>query len=186
MRLFVAINPPADALTELDAALAPLRPARPDLRWARRDRWHLTLAFLGEVEQATLPDLTRRLDRAASRHQELKLSIGAVGAFPAAGRARVLWAGIQGDRRGLGLLAGSVAAAARRAGAPPPDGTRRYQPHLTLARCRAPADVSPLVQALAGFSGGTWLASQIDLMHSQPGSPPKYTVISSWPLRPHA
>lgn len=187
MRLFVAVNPPAGALAELDAVVAPLRPARPDLRWTRRDAWHLTLAFLGEVGETKLEELSRRLERAASRSHPMRLSISAAGAFPTARRARVLWAGIRADDPGLEKLAWSVAAAARRAGAPPPDAGRRYRPHLTLARCREPAEVTALAGELAAFRGGAWQASQIDLMRSYPGPSPRHEVIGRWPLgRPAA
>lgn len=183
MRLFVALVPPAAALAELDAATAPLRPGRPDLRWTGPDDWHLTLAFLGEVDPGRLAGLSARLERAAGRHAALDLSIRGAGAFPGPGRARLLWAGIDGDHIALGRLAASVGAGARRAGAPPPDEGRRYRAHLTLARCRERADVRPLVEALAGFAGSTWNASQVELIRSNPGRQPRYEATGSWPLR---
>ena len=73
--------------------------------------------------------------------------------FPAATRANVLWSGLSGDCGALARLAESVAAGASRAGAPPPDKGRRFKPHLTLARCRMPADVTALVASLAELSG---------------------------------
>ena len=47
MRLFVAITPPPRVLDELEARVAPLRPAWPALRWTGQPAWHVTLAFLG-------------------------------------------------------------------------------------------------------------------------------------------
>lgn len=184
MRLFVAIALPAEAAAELDRVVAPLRPAWPELRWTGVDAWHLTLAFLGEVDEVVTGKLAPRLERAARRHAPVSLSLGGAGAFPAAARARVLWTGIHGDRRGLGLLAGSVAAGARRAGAPPAGERRGYQPHLTVARCRVPADVSSLVDALTGFAGTLWVASEIYLIHSRLEARPRYEVLGTWPLRP--
>src|SRR5579863_962522 len=140
MRLFVAIGPPAAVLDELDALAGPLRVGRPDLRWTSREAWHVTLAFLGQVDEAAATRLLRRLENAARRHQVFRLAFSGAGAFPAPDRANVLWSGISGDRGALAHLAESVAAGASRAGAPPPDRGRRFQPHLTLARCRMPAD----------------------------------------------
>ena len=145
MRLFAALSPPPDVLAELEAAVAPLRPDWPGLRWASRDRWHVTLAFLGQVDPARLDGLAVRLERAAARHQSQRLLIGRSGAFPSPSRARVLIAHVEsadGDRARLAALAASVAAGARRAGAPPPDEGRRYRPHLTLARSQQPADLT--------------------------------------------
>lgn len=186
MRLFVAIAPPPAVLDELDARVVPLRPAWPGLRWTGQDAWHVTLAFLGEVSEPVAAALGPRLERAAHRHPDLSLFLGAGGAFPAPRRARVLWTGVQGDRRALEALARSVAAGARRAGAPPPDEGRRFRPHLTLARCRAPADVSPLVEALADFAGTSWTAAEIHLIHSYlptQGGQPRYEAAGTWPLR---
>ena len=101
MRLFVAITPSAAALDELAAALAPLRDAWPRLRWTDRRRWHLTLAFLGEVDEIVAGRLGPRLERAAHRHPALTLSMAGAGAFARPARARALWAGIGGDTRAL-------------------------------------------------------------------------------------
>jgi RNA 2',3'-cyclic 3'-phosphodiesterase len=183
MRLFVAITPPAAALTELTAAVDPLRLRAPDLRWTSMQAWHLTLAFLGEVDDARVPELSIRLERAAGRHSPQRLAIAGGGAFPSATRARVLWAGFSADDQALAALAASVAAGARRAGAPPPDEGRKYRPHLTLARCKAPADVSGLTRELAGFSGSPWVADSVHLVRSYlTGGAPRYEAVSSWPL----
>jgi len=186
MRLFVAIAPPVTVLDDLDVLAGPLRPGRQDLRWTSREAWHVTLAFLGQVEESAAARLLPRLERAARRHRAFRLAFSGAGAFPAATRANVLWSGLSGDRGALAHLAESVAAGARRAGAPPPDKGRRFQPHLTLARCRMPADVTGLVAALAGYQGPPWTADRIHLVRSRLGATehPRYITLGSWPLRP--
>jgi 2'-5' RNA ligase len=187
MRLFVAVAVPVHAADELDDTVAPLRQSWPALRWTGRDAWHLTLAFLGEVTDPASTRLAPRLERAAGRHPRLPLSLGGAGAFPAAARARVLWTGIQGEPRALAALAASVAAGARRAGAPPAEEGRRFQPHLTLARCREPVDVRPLVGCLSGYTGTPWTAGEIYLIRShlpggRPHDRPRYEALGCWPL----
>jgi 2'-5' RNA ligase len=185
MRLFVAIAPPSAVLDELDALVEPLRARRLDLRWTNREAWHVTLAFLGQVDEATAARLMPRLERAARRHHNFGLAFSGAGAFPAAARANVLWSGLSGDRRALARLAESVTAGASRAGTPPPDKGRRFQPHLTLARCRMPADVRELVAALAGHQGQPWTADRVHLVRSRLGASeqPRYSSLASWPLR---
>ena len=185
MRLFVAIAPPTAVLDGLDALAGPFRAGRPDLRWTSREAWHVTLAFLGQVDEAATARLLPRLERAAARHQQVRLAFAGAGAFPAATRANVLWSGLSGDRRALAQLAESVAAGASRAGAPPPDKGRRFQPHLTLARCRMPADVTGLVAALDGYQGQPWTADRVHLVRSRLGATehPRYTSLANWPLR---
>lgn len=183
MRLFVAVVPPDAALAELEHAVAPLRAAAPELRWTGKASWHLTLAFLGEVREEVLPDLQARLERAARRHPAQRLAIAGGGAFPSARRAQVLWAGILADVKALAALADSMSAGARRAGAPPPGAHKKFRGHLTLARCRAPADVSELSLSLAGFAGTPWTATSVHLIRSHLSSgPPHYDDVAAWPL----
>jgi RNA 2',3'-cyclic 3'-phosphodiesterase len=182
VRLFVALAPSAAALDDLDAAFAPYRPARADLRWTKRELWHVTLAFLGEVAEEALGRLEPRLERGARRHRAFPLNVSGAGAFPNPAKANVLWSGLAGDRRALAELAATVSAGARRAGAAPPDAGRRFRPHLTMARCRMPADVRPIVTALDGYQGPSWNAEAIYLIRSHLGASPHYETLGSWPL----
>ena len=182
MRLFVAVVPPDQVLAELAAAVTPLRAARPQLRWTGPADWHLTLAFLGEVPEAVLPELSKRLERAARRHPAQRLAVRGGGAFPRAARATVLWTGVDADAGPLAALAASVAAGARRAGAPPPDEGRRYRPHITIARCREPASVGDLTAVLAEFVSTSWVATEIRLIRSNLRSEPRYAELGRWPL----
>jgi 2'-5' RNA ligase len=183
MRLFVALVPPAAVLGDLDGAVGPHRAAWPGLRWSTPPDWHVTLVFLGEVAAPVADRLAPRLERAAQRHPPLSLACTSAGAFPSSARARVLWSGLDGDRRALAGLAASVAAAAGRAGAPPPGAGRSFRPHLTLARSRRePADVRDLVAALTSYQGPRWRAERVELIESHLGAPPRYTTIGRWPL----
>ena len=182
MRLFVALVPPTAVLGDLDTTVAPHRASRPGLRWTGPPDWHVTLAFLGEVTNPVAERLAPRLERAADRHSPLPLAFAGAGAFPVPAQARVLWCGLAGDRQALAALAASVATAARRAGAPPPDGDRPFRPHLTLARGRPQADVRALVTALNPYQGPWWRADQVQLIESHPGGRPRYTTAGRWPL----
>jgi 2'-5' RNA ligase len=187
VRLFVAITPSAAALDELDTALAPLRAGWPGLHWTSPQSWHVTLAFLGEVEEQVAARLAVRLERAAGRYPGLDLVTAGGGAFPSVPRGRVLWTGIRGDQARLREIAASVAAGARRAGAPSPDEGRRYRPHITLARARETVNLRPLVDVLASHTGPAWPADRIHLIRShqseQLGEQNWYESIGSWPLR---
>src|SRR5271154_6237234 len=105
MRLFVAIAPPAAVLDELDARVGPLRARQENLRWTNREAWHVTLAFLGQVDEPTVARLMPRLERAARRYHKIRLAFSGAGAFPAADRANVLWSGLSGGCETLARLA---------------------------------------------------------------------------------
>jgi 2'-5' RNA ligase len=183
VRLFVALTPPADRVDELSAALDEVRGAFTGLRWTPPEHWHLTLAFLGEVDERVLPDLQVRLARSAARHEPLELRLAGAGRFG----SRVLWIGMRGDTDGLRRLAGSVQAAARRARIQLDE--RPFRPHLTLARARGPAvDLRPLVERIRTFTGDPWTAADLRLMRSHlgagAGGSARHEPVGSWPLGP--
>ncbi|MGI8330180.1 RNA 2',3'-cyclic phosphodiesterase [Actinomadura scrupuli] len=192
--MFVALLPPPTVIDELEEFLAPYRAAWPDLRWERRALFHVTVAFLGEVDEQRIEPMTSRLERLAGRCPPLTLSFAGGGAFPSGGAyARVLWTGLYGDRRALAGLAASVGAAARQAGLPPggagrgqggaaPGEHKPFRPHLTLARCRRPTDVRPLVEALSAFAGSPWTAGALHLMRSHQTPQVRYETFRAWPF----
>jgi 2'-5' RNA ligase len=182
VRLFVGLVPPSAALDDLDAACAPFRLVRDDLRWTGRELWHLTLAFLGEVGEETVPLLLPGLAGAAGRNRAFTLSVAGGGAFSNPARAHVLWSGMSGDSRALAELAATVAAAAREAGIAPPDAYRGFTPHLTLARCRAPVDVREIVDRLDRYQGPRWTAEEIYLIRSTLSGQPRYETLETWKL----
>ncbi|MFI0452365.1 RNA 2',3'-cyclic phosphodiesterase [Actinomadura sp. 6N118] len=187
MRLFVALVPPPEILDELEEFIAPVKAEWPDLKWIRRELIHVTLTFLGEIDERTLEKLLPRLERAVGRHDRLSLSLAGAGAFPGSGaHARVVWTGLYGDRRGVARLAASTTAAGRRVGTPP-DKHRTFRPHLTLARSRQPVDVRPLLESLSTFAGSSWTATSIHLMRSHlpgKGHPElEYESLKTWSLR---
>ncbi|MEE1736086.1 RNA 2',3'-cyclic phosphodiesterase [Streptomyces sp. BE147] len=185
VRLFAAVLPPEPAVEELRRAVAPLHelPGARTLRWTAPAGWHYTLAFLGEVDEAVLPELYARMERAAHRTEPFPLRIHGVGRFD----GRALWAGAAGGLDTLRLLAERADAAARRAGLPMEEH-HRYTPHLTLARSRTAADLTPFTAALDGFEGLHWEAGELSLVRSNlpvdgvPGEQPRYEVVRAWPL----
>ena len=186
MRLFVALVPPEEAVEDLDSFLDVRRGAAP-YRWALREQLHLTLAFLGDVESGRLDGLLERLARAAARRTAFDATITGGGAFPNAGRAKVIWAGLETDGTGeveLPRLATGARAAATRSGIEV-DGAR-FRPHVTVARLGAPAEVSNWVRLLDAYRGPTWRASAISLVESHlgqgPRGRPRYEVLAELAL----
>ncbi|MEV5338375.1 RNA 2',3'-cyclic phosphodiesterase [Streptomyces sp. NPDC052676] len=186
MRLFAAVLPPDDVAVELAAEVAALRklPGADGLRWTGRPGWHFTLAFYGEVDDALVPDLSARLERAAHRTEPFRLALRGGGQF---GHGRALWTGADGDVATLRLLADRAEAAARKAGVPMGEH-RRYKAHLTVARSRSAVDVRPYVEALGTFAGRTWTVTELTLVRSNlprsgtPGEQPRYETVARWAL----
>ncbi|CAL9479222.1 RNA 2',3'-cyclic phosphodiesterase [Streptomyces sp. enrichment culture] len=186
MRLFAAVLPPAEIVSELAAEVAALRalPGADRLRWTHRPGWHFTLAFYGEVDDTLVPGLTDRLERAARRTAPFPLALRGGGHF---GHGRALWTGADGDLATLRLLASRSEAAARKAGLDLGDH-RRYTAHLTLARSREAVDVRAHLDALGAFTSRTWTVEELVLLRSHlptsgvPGEQPRYEAVARWPL----
>jgi RNA 2',3'-cyclic 3'-phosphodiesterase len=158
VRLFVALYPPAGAVAHLREHL-PV-PARGSLTEA--GKWHITLAFLGEVAQERLPELITALGTVTvPRGRLLRLAGG--GDF---GR-RVTWAGVEGDMTDLADLAADV----RRASAL--NDPRPFTPHLTVMYSTDPA----VTAALATYRGEPWPIEEIALVHSADRA---YTTVATW------
>lgn len=138
MRLFFAIELGEELLDLLEETTVPLRTEAPELGWLGREQRHLTLKFLGNVEESDVPRLIVAADRAAARHAPLEMTVREIGAFPNFRRARVVWIGVEQDAR-LELLHHDLEQACEQEGFEV-EG-RPFRPHITLARVRAPAPV---------------------------------------------
>jgi 2'-5' RNA ligase len=131
VRLFVALDLPADIRESVWRAAAPLRERAFPVRWAASENFHLTLKFLGAVPDPRRAELQDALHAAVQGARAVPVSVEAFGAFPAADRPRVIWAAV-GAEPGLELLQHGVEQAFAPLGFPP-EG-RPFRPHLTLGR----------------------------------------------------
>lgn len=179
--MFVALVPPEEAVEDLDAFFEARREAAA-FRWATAEQFHVTLAFLADVEERRLDELVERLGRAAARRTAFEARVAGGGAFPNAGRARVLWAGLDLTEEGrteLSRMATGARAAANRSGVPV-EG-QRFKPHVTLARLGRPEEVSSWVRLLDAYAGPSWTADRISLIASHlgegPRGRPRYEVV---------
>ena len=79
------------------------------MRWVRSEGVHLTLKFLGDVEENRVADIVSVVQQVASKFQPFALSTAGLGGFPRLERARVLWLGVEGDLGQLRVLQGRIA-----------------------------------------------------------------------------
>ena len=132
LRLFVAIELPED----LRLRLAALAGGVPNANWVPEENIHLTLRFIGEVDDATTEDIDEALSEIEA--PAFTLTLTGVGQFGGGRGSRVLWAGIERNDRLLHLNA-KIESALVRVGLEREQ--RKYSPHITLARLKkAPAD----------------------------------------------
>jgi len=184
--MFIALPLPEAVKEDLSEFLEPCQEAGPELRWTVPEQWHLTLAFLSDVADRHMDELLERLERAVSRRRPLDVRLAGAGAFPQAGRANVLWAGVEHDGEELMRLAGGVRAAGARSGIEVGGG--RFHPHLTVARLAVPADVTRWLRVLDPYAGPSWQAHEVVLCASHlgqgRGGRSRHEVRAVFPLDP--
>ncbi|GAC1399880.1 MAG: RNA 2',3'-cyclic phosphodiesterase [Pyrinomonadaceae bacterium] len=182
LRVFCSIGLPAEVRERAVAHIARLREKFPRVRvgWERAEKLHITLKFLGEIEMHRLDALNRAAERAASNTDSFALSIETAGAFPPHGLARALWLGVNDATGALTKLQCrleedcALENFAR--------DHRSFQPHLTIARIRAPEQARELAVShrALGFTAESFVINEMVIMRSDLQSHgSKYTEISA-------
>jgi RNA 2',3'-cyclic 3'-phosphodiesterase len=184
-RLFFGVPVPGPARAPLEAALPRLEPLLPGARLAPPGGWHLTLAFLGQVQPEMADEVVRVGETAVAGIGPARLRLEGAGTFPEGRRARVLWAGIGGEAEVLVRLAAALSSAGKAAGLRSED--RPLAPHLTLARFSNPAPVPQEALDLitgAAAASESWVARELACYRSTLGGPrgARYRVVREFPL----
>ena len=183
-RLFVCVDPSPDAVEHLGAVVDTLAVARANVeghstRLAARDRWHITLAFLGDVRVDRVDRAAAALDRAWAEVKPAEVRFAGGGTF-GRGRFAILWAGLGGDVAGLAAASKALRRELRRARLS--FDAKPFRPHLTISRPGtrvAPADLAEDVMVLQGYEGPLWTVTEAHLVSSVLGPRPVYTVVHS-------
>jgi 2'-5' RNA ligase len=183
-RCFVAVPIGEELRARLAGYVGQLRRAPRDqtLRWADPETWHVTLAFLGDTDAAATPALGRALAGVAGRHAAFRVTTGGIGSFPAGGRLRVLWYGIDDTHGRLEALAREVRATLHLDPEPGP-----FRPHLTLGRARDGFErpsLTELTRASAEPPTGYIEVDRVDLYRSHLSrGPARHELLATAPLR---
>lgn len=154
VRAFIAIELPPAVLDQVGRLQTRVRQDLPSglIRWTRPEGIHLTLKFLGDVEQDHLPEIEAALRGACAPHAPFPLQVSGLGCFPTPQRPRVLWVGVQDSSGKLAALQRDVERAIAPLGFPPE--RRGFHPHLTLGRVKNPrrrGRNAPALEALGAY-----------------------------------
>ena len=187
IRAFIAIDLPDDVRAALGEAQARLKRAHVGVKvsWTKVGNIHVTLQFLGYVEEEAIGKIRKSLESVAQQHFRFDIRVHGAGGFPNERSPRVLWVGC-GDPEGkLKTLAGAVQTAMQPLGFEPEH--REFSAHLTLGRVKQPRPDAALTKALDSIKNqafGTLRVAAIHLFESKlhpEGS--IYTKLSSHALQ---
>lgn len=140
-RCFIALTLDEPVLRTLSAVRPLVERASPGWvgqKWAAATVMHLTLSFLGAVDDDELPRLARRLASAALLTDAFEMHLSGARAVPSMRRATMLWAVLGGDTGACESLQADLAAASG-----VEEERRPFHPHVTLVRARSPRPVEP-------------------------------------------
>lgn len=184
IRAFVAANLDPDIKAALAGVQDQLKATRADVGWVQPENLHLTLKFLGQVEEGRLGVIGKAVAAAATGCGPVRLIFEGLGAFPHPRTARVVWVGVSHGAEALTELQAKVEAALEPLGFA--RETRPFTAHLTLGRVRSPARRAQLARALTGAIAealGEMVLDRIELMKSDlSAAGARYSVLQSVPL----
>lgn len=165
MRLFVALDVPEETRRALRAVMENFSAVCRGARWARPEGIHVTLKFIGHVEDAKLPAIQEQLSHVSPR-KAIDIAFRKFGFFPNEKHPRVFFVGIETGPE-LAALAAEIDSQLAPLGIA--KESRKFQPHLTLARFKNSEGLPDLHKKLASlpaqdFGGGA--ASEFHLYQS--------------------
>jgi 2'-5' RNA ligase len=167
MRTFIAIEIPEEVKAAIAAIQDDLRQARAEVSWTKPENIHLTLKFLGEIDESLIEPIESACVETAKEFSAFSLSVNGVGAFPNAHHPRVLWAGLADEVEELKRMQAALderlvaAGFAREA--------RAFSPHLTFGRVKSSKNNRSLISRLNVYQLPiySFIAREIILMRSQ-------------------
>jgi 2'-5' RNA ligase len=167
MRTFIAVEITGETATAMTEYLEHLRRHPAKVRWSRPDQMHLTLKFLGEIQESVAGTVSEALKALAAGSSPFQAELKGLGGFPNLKRPNVLWAGVTDGAAELVALAEQVeremeSLGFKREGRP-------FRPHLTLGRVKLNKDLGAVCAQMekdAGRSFGVFPVGEMVLFKS--------------------
>lgn len=184
IRTFIAVEIPVSIRRRIEELQESLAPAAEDVKWVEPENIHLTLKFLGEVDERDVYTVCKSVEAAVAGTTPFEITVAGVGAFPNANRPRVIWAGVRQGSQEITAIHDAIDESLEGQGYPRED--RSYTPHFTIGRIRRTVPNPRLQNALdqqANWEAGSCPVHEVLIMASQLGPKgPQYTVMGRGPL----
>ena len=145
MRTFIAVELPEEIRTILSNIQDELKQARADVKWVKPENIHLTLKFLGEIEEDKVLKIQSTLNQIASKNSGFNLCLSSLGSFPKLQYPRVIWIGVENDQP-IQEIAETLEKELLKIGLPAE--TRPFSSHITLGRVRSGLNRKALIEKL--------------------------------------
>ena len=180
-RTFIAIDPGKEIRARLIALQGTLARSETEVKWVEPDNLHVTLLFLGEVDDRDLPAVCQAVADATTKMSAFPMIVEKASCFGSPRRPRTLWAGVGEGTQAIVALHDALELPLMELGCYRRE-ERQYTPHITLGRVRSDRPTDKLAAVLAkqaGWHGGETLVREIHVMGSElTPHGPVYTVLS--------
>ena len=179
-RTFIAVAVGDEILDQAVTLQSALAKSGAEVKWVDEESMHVTLLFLGEVEDRELHAVCRAVQQVAAKQPAFALQVAGVGAFPTLRRPKTVWAGIADGVDELKQLHAKLETRMLDLGCYRTE-ERGYTPHLTLGRVKSEAAGLTLAPELAKrqtWSGGRTVVDEVLVYSSElERDGPVYTVL---------
>ncbi len=146
MRAFIAIELPERIKDFLSRIQGQLKSAGADVKWVEPQNIHLTLKFLGEINEERLVRSAQILEEITRGKNSFQIRLSSVGAFPKISSPRVVWVGIDKGDSETKEIARALEEAIEKIGISKED--RPFSSHITIGRARSSLNRDKLVVIL--------------------------------------
>ena len=185
IRSFLAFELPVEIKEQIGTISRELKKMALPVRWVAIDNIHLTIVFLGSVDEDIIGDIEERVNTVVKGFSAFKTKLNKVGAFPHWKRPRVIWIGLNGDIGRLSNLRNELQEELKVLGFMPEK--RPFRPHLTLGRFKGPInrdeDIKWICDRYRDIDSDLYQLNELILYKSdlKPDGP-VYTKMATWPL----
>lgn len=181
IRTFIGIEPSKQVRDRLVALQENFARFDKEVKWVEPENLHVTLLFLGEVNDRDLLDVCRAVSTVTREFPAFRMSIEKTGCFPNLRRPRVLWAGVEEGQAEVMALHGALEQPLFDLGCYRRE-ERIYTPHVTLGRIKGDSPVEPLTEGLTRYQkwqGGVTNVQEVHVLSSELTSAgPQYAILS--------
>jgi len=151
MRAFIAIELPCAVKEYLGRFQNKLKTSASDIKWVNPENIHLTLKFLGEIEDKTTDEIKEILETVSCRRLAFYIRLSTLGAFPKINSPRIIWTGIDKGADETKEIAAELEERIAKIGIPKED--KPFSAHLTIGRTRSAFNRENLAKTLVALQG---------------------------------
>jgi 2'-5' RNA ligase len=186
IRSFLAFELPPEIREKIGEVSIELQKLTLPVRWVKVTNIHLTIIFLGYVDEDKIDDIKEKVNLVVQRFSIFKTRLNGIGVFPNWRKPRVIWIGLGGEIERLSTLREELQTGLKVLGFKPEK--RPFAPHLTIGRFKGlverDEELKSILDRYHDLSGDLQYLNELVLFKSdlKPDGP-VYTKMASWQLR---